>query len=185
VALKRTKLRRTRLLNTAANVALLVSAVAVCASSALDIHGHLWQSGSKAPASSTPAPMPGVPAPKVAGIDYRQSDRTLVLFLSTRCKFCRMSAPFYRELSSRVAKDSRLHRIVAVFPEGRMEVSGFITREQLGIDVIPDVRAHEYGITGTPTAVLVARDGVVQRSWVGAVNKEAQTDMIHAFIGSE
>src|SRR5919112_1736631 len=37
--------------------------------------------------------------PEIAGVDYKQSPRTLILALSADCRYCTKSAPFYNRLA--------------------------------------------------------------------------------------
>ena len=102
----------------------------------------------------------------VADVDWGKNDRTLLLTLSQGCHYCSASAPFYRRLTQETAgrKDVGL---VAVLPQpvedGRSYLSG------LGVEVA-DVRQaplDSLGVVGTPTLILVNKQGVVIDSWRG------------------
>ena len=174
-------------LNAAANIALIAASLAVVATSSLDVYSRFHSGGAPAAAATTPRParvafQPGAKAPAVPGIDYGNSDRTLVMFLSTHCKYCEMSLPFYRELNGRLGSNGAGRHMVAVFPQTAAEVKTFKEREKLDIDTVAATELNEFGVSGTPTLVLVARDGSVIKSWVGAPADPVKEAISSAFL---
>lgn len=160
-----------RTLHNATNIALLMAGLAIFADRALELSSRLHEA--KIPPQTAvrtrPAPFrPGQRAPSISGVNYASADRTLVLILSTNCKFCRMSAPFYREMASKL--DAR-HRMVAVFPQSSEEIQRF---ENLGCEIRSEIPIETLGISGTPTAILVSRNGTVIQSWIGAPNDQVK-----------
>jgi thiol-disulfide isomerase/thioredoxin len=183
---------RTLLQNTvlaaAANIALILACVAVCADQAVDLYSRLHEPITPpAPIASTARagrPMPfhaGTKAPEVSGVDYARSDRTLVLFLSTKCKFCKMSAPFYTELARKLRGNGR-RRVVAVFPQASAAVDEFKSAQSLACETIPDVQFSEFGVSGTPTMLLVSRDGTVIQAWAGAPDERTKKAIVSAIV---
>lgn len=174
-------------LNIATQVALICASIAVTTSSAFDIYARLYPAPA-APsfAPSRPAPTafrPGARAPVVAGVDYARADRTLVLFLSTHCKFCDMSVPFYQDLAAKLAAGAgRNRKLVAVFSQTADEVNQYKQRKQLPIETVADASVGDVGISGTPTLLLVASDGTVLRSWVGAPQEKVKDAILAAFL---
>ena len=183
-------LRRARTLNTAKNMALICASIAVTTSSAFDIYSRLHPAAAAvAPTPVTPRPATtafrtGAKAPALAGVDYARADRTLVLFLSTHCKYCEMSVPFYRDLAAKLANgaNGNRKRLVAVFPQTADEISQYKQREKLAIETVADASLNDLGIAGTPTLLLVAADGTVLRSWVGAPQEKVKDAILSAFL---
>lgn len=178
-------LRHARILNSAANISLMAASLAVVATSSLDVYSRFHPVA--ATASTTPRPAlvsfkTGMKAPVVPKVDYSSSDRTLVLFLSTHCKYCEMSLPFYRELNSGLSRNSAGRRIVAVFPQTAAEVKAFKDREKLDMDTVADTQLSDFGVSGTPTLLLVGRDGNVIKSWVGAPAEQVKQAISAAFF---
>ena len=102
----------------------------------------------------------------ISGIDWKANKHSLVIALSTTCRFCKESADFYQRL---IADRQLLEkvRIVAVFPQPVEEGQAFL--QALGI---PNVEVkhsglNEIGVDGTPTLLLVDESGKVVDSWVG------------------
>jgi 3-oxoacyl-ACP reductase-like protein len=59
--------------------------------------------------------------------------------MSTKCKFCTASIPFYKRLLQGQNKnDSSLH-IVAAFPSSFEEVNKFVEENQFSIETVSDV----------------------------------------------
>lgn len=50
------------------------------------------------------------------GINWNESEETVVLALSDKCHFCTESAPFYQRLTQELAGSKKV-RLVAVFPQ--------------------------------------------------------------------
>src|SRR5665213_1996863 len=97
-------LRHTRSLQVTTNIALIVASIAVAGNSSFELYSRFHSAAAPPRVTTAARPervpfQPGVKAPVVPGIDYGKSDRTLVMFISTHCKYCEMSLPFYRELN--------------------------------------------------------------------------------------
>ena len=172
-------------LDIATRVALIVASFTLAVNSSVELFSHLH--GSSA-AGSTPArtmPLPfraGQKAPIISGVDYSTSERTMVLFLSTNCGFCRQSAPFYRELSTKVASNKN-RKLVGIFPQNAIEVAQYKQHEQFDFDVISDMPLGDAGVSGTPTMLLVSRNGTVIRAWIGAPRPQEKEAIASALLG--
>ena len=181
------KPKRTRTLNTTASIAVIVASTLVAVNTSLDLRAR-WRQP-KAPAASRPVQaarqfQPGMHAPAVRGVDYASADRTLVLFLSTHCGYCEKSVPFYKELSAKLAEGAagRQRKLVAVFPQDTGEVNQYKTAKGLRIETVGGAVLGELGVSGTPTMLLVSREGVVLRAWMGAPPQETQRAIAAAFL---
>jgi len=51
------------------------------------------------------------------GIDFRASQRTLLLVFRNNCRFCTDSMPFYRELARKIASAGSNVRFIGVTPQ--------------------------------------------------------------------
>lgn len=113
-------------------------------------------------------------------INWGRADHTLVLALSTHCHFCNESADFYRRLAP-VAAAAKVP-LVAVFPQPVDEARAHWISENLpltGVDFIQSA-AGSLPISGTPTLILVDRNGVVLRAWAGKQPTSGEAEIIHA-----
>jgi hypothetical protein len=106
-------------------------------------------------------------------VDWAKNGQTLLLVLSSGCHFCTESAPFYQ----RLIRESGINRI-ALLPQPADEGRRYI--ESLGITVgeVRQVRLDSLRVIGTPTILIVDRDGVVTDSWVGVLSPEEETALL-------
>jgi hypothetical protein len=112
----------------------------------------------------------GSKAPSIGGVDYSARDKTLVLFLSAYCHYCRASIGFYNELDRRARASSGRLLIVPVFPEAKQAVERFQAAERLEPGQLTNFDYRGFGVRVTPTALLVGRNGNVEGSWAGSAD---------------
>jgi hypothetical protein len=158
-----------------ANVAIIIAAVLLAA---LTANKFFFSPGSGSTAQAVTSQGVKV-GDKVALPDFNwaQSERTLVVALSTNCHFCTESAPFYQRVAAEILKHRRT-RLVTVVPQS-VEV-GRKYLDELGV-AIDDVRQsplNAVGVRGTPTLILVDKEGIARRVWVGKLPDGAQSEVI-------
>ena len=117
---------------------------------------------------------------QIAGLDWSRHQRTLVLALNTGCHFCQDSAPFYQRLihAQRLGADDL--EIVAVFPNDEEVVQQLVKHERLTLRIVPGVPLEKLGVNGTPTLLLVDRNGRVERTWVGLLTPREELEVLSA-----
>lgn len=98
-------------------------------------------------------------------IDWAKSDRTLLLVLSKGCRFCSESATFYQRLVRDT--DGRGVQFVAVLPQDVNEGRKYLNELGVTINEVKQSSLDSLGVGGTPTLILVNREGAVTDSWVG------------------
>ena len=114
---------------------------------------------------------------QLAGVNWKQHDRTLVLAISTQCHFCTASTSFYKSLATQVA----LHKsdaLIAVLPQDAATAGAFLASHNIAPAQIISLDLSELGVTGTPTLLLVNRDGLVTESWVGKLPSALENQVI-------
>ncbi len=122
---------------------------------------------------------PRIPAGTKAalgGVDWAKNHQTLLLVLSTDCRYCTESAPFYQRLTRETAERADV-QLVAVFPQEVAEGRKYL--ENLGVKV-NDVRQaapSSTGAGGTPTLILVDAQGIVKNSWVGKLSAPEEMEV--------
>jgi thioredoxin-related protein len=116
-------------------------------------------------------------------VDWAKSERTLVLVLDKSCKFCLKSAPFYQKLLRESTERRDLH-VIAVFPHGVEEGKEYLTH--IGVD-ISDVRRatlESLGLRGTPTLLLVNKQGVISGLWMGQLPPDGESAVFKYFLNT-
>lgn len=111
---------------------------------------------------------PGGQAPLMKGVDYTSSERSLVVFLSTTCRYCEKSVPFYNRLQNTGLASNHRSNFATVFWESTDQVLAFKTRVNLLAEPTSGVEFRSFGVHSTPTTLLVDSKGVVKKVWIGA-----------------
>jgi hypothetical protein len=163
-------IRRTELV---ANVAIICMAVVL---SVVLVRNYLFP----APKPMSP-PMPAsiTPGTKIAlpGVDWKANGKTLVLALSTSCRFCTESAPFYQRVVEQRAKNQNV-RLVAVFPEPVAKGQKYLTDLGITVDEVIEARLDAFGVVATPTLIMTDSAGAVADSWRGKLPSEKESEVL-------
>lgn len=105
--------------------------------------------------------------PALDSVDYARHRRTMLVFVSTTCRFCDESVPFYKTLSSLPGRGDL--QFVLVGGEGQAQLAQWAAQHQLRIDVIVTIRPGTLKVSGTPTLILASETGHVVGQWMGAL----------------
>jgi glutaredoxin len=164
-------------LETATNIAILVLAAVMCV---ILIRDYVAPRIFPPSRGRGPAPAASIPSPiRLAGLDFSRSDRTLLFVISSTCPYCRKSEEFYRSLTGK-AREYKNIQFAAALPQPEPEAREYI--QQAGLDFRQVVSADlpTIGIAGTPTLVLLDKNGNVLRYWLGVLPPEGQQRVIAA-----
>jgi len=112
----------------------------------------------------------------VPGVNWSDSDQTIVLALSNKCHFCTESAPFYQKLTQELAGRKNV-RVVAVFPQDTNAGKQYLDGLNVPITEVAQATLDSLGVRGTPTLLIVDKSGTVQQSWVGRLTAERETEV--------
>jgi hypothetical protein len=157
------------------NVAIIVACVAVTGALGARFMGFGASQPTRAPAYRT-----GDAVPTVTGVDYRQADKTLLIVVSSSCRFCTESMPFYRKLADEAkARGSRVQLAVAG-TEDVQTVKTYLTKYSLGIDRVVQLEPGTIKYGGTPTLLLIDKGGKVRGLWEGRIAEAREQEVISA-----
>ncbi len=158
------------------NIAVVVAAIVLLLSFARSYF-------SDPPATFSPEPIKkGSILHEIAGLEFDKSSRTLILALSTTCRYCTQNLPFYKNLAKQIEDGgSSSTRLIALFPESRERVDAYTSVHNLSVSVVTDVNYPELEIPFTPSLILIDSNGEVLHSWDGTLSEDEQKD-VHSAI---
>ena len=122
----------------------------------------------------------GTKFPPIRGERWNSADRTLVLALHIGCIHCEREMKFYERLVSLLKTNSASVHIVAIFPDSEEQVSTEYSRRLVGIQKTSGVDFSQLHVLGTPTLILLDRDGVVQDRWIGELSPGDKKEVLKA-----
>ena len=140
------------------NVAILVVAIILCAVLVKNFFFHSAQNSEYTVASNATL--------SIDGINWADSERTVLVALKKECKYCSASAAFYRRLAAGIASQTNT-RLIAVFPENESEAEAYLKQLEVPIREPRYVSFLSLGIKSVPTVAILDRNGVVTDLWVG------------------
>lgn len=168
------KNKLSRAVEIGSNIAIIVVAIAVVLVLAKQ---YLFPGAAVPPAPQRAAgPAKGTKL-AVDGVDWSQSETTLVLALKKGCHFCTESAGFYQKLAQQTVGQKSVH-LVAVLPDSLEDAKQYLDSLKVPIGDIKQSSLPGMGVNGTPTLILVDSKGVVQQSWVGRLPSDRETEVI-------
>src|SRR6185436_17913973 len=120
----------------------------------------------------------GSALPEIAGVDYKQSSRTLILALNVDCRYCTKSVLFYNSVAEARRENAGQFNIVATFINKDPElVKSYVEEKRLSVHPIPGVDFDKLGVHMTPTLILVDSAGRVLDSWRGELQTDGERDL--------
>jgi len=117
-------------------------------------------------------------------VDWNKSEKNLVLVLSSTCRFCNESAPFYQKLAAQKTGQNNI-RLIAVMPQTAAEAKQYLDNHKISVDEIKQTNPDTINVRGTPTLVLVDNTGAVVQSWVGKLPPEKEEEVFQQLFGGE
>ena len=112
------------------------------------------------------------------GADWRKSEASMVLALSTGCHFCSESAEFYKRLVPYAT--SHGVQVFAALPQTPDESRAYL--EHLGVADLTVTQAplDSLDVSATPTILLVDRQGKIRKAWVGKLDSDGQREVLES-----
>lgn len=124
-------------------------------------------------------PQPGYTLPAINGVRFGEAERTLLLFISTRCRPCNDSVPFYRVLIKAANRAATTTQVVLMSREPPDRVRHYAEQNQLVPHSVVSIAGDTLKeLRGTPTVLLVRNTGTVEKVWVGRLRPGEQIDLL-------
>jgi peroxiredoxin len=160
-----------------ANIAIIVVAILL---GVVLVNRYLLPASPKAEAGGDMRVRPGMKL-SLSGVDWTRADQTLLMVLSTNCRYCTESAPFYQRLAQQKAGRRDL-RLVAVLPQVTSEAQKYLNEHGVTVDEVAQVPPASVSARATPTLIIVDRTGSVIESWVGKLPPEKEAEVLKRFL---
>lgn len=161
-----------------ANLAIIVVALLL---GAVLVKRYLWPGTPQREAVERAQIKPGDKL-SLPGLDWNKGDRTLLLVLSTTCRFCTESAPFYQRLAQEKTRNTNVN-LVAILPQTVSESQKYLNDLGVSVDEIRQATPDAVKAVATPTLIIVDRTGAVIDSWVGKLPAEKEVEVVNRFVG--
>jgi len=113
---------------------------------------------------------------EIPNYNWQASNRSLLMVLSSKCKFCSESAGFYRRIITETKGGDV--RLVGVFPQDIKEARKYLQEIGVSLDNIIQVPLFSIGVIGTPTLILADEKGVAIKVWKGRLSNENEADLL-------
>lgn len=133
--------------------------------------------GSRAAAvTSKRVPTPGTKI-AVPGVNWGDKNRTLLFVMSSSCKYCKESTPFYQKIvkETKMIKDLRL---VALLPQEVEQGERYLSSMGIAIREVKQSQPGAVGASGFPTLIMVDKSGTIKKAWVGKLSADKEVEVI-------
>ncbi|HXG91282.1 MAG TPA: hypothetical protein VNN73_02795 [Blastocatellia bacterium] len=110
-------------------------------------------------------------------IDFAKAEQTLLIALSKSCRFCSESGPFYQRLIGEIAQQQNI-RCFFLFPHSVDEGKKYLDDLSIVADQVKQVDFESLQVTGTPTLILLDKNGVVTNVWVGKLEANQEEEVL-------
>lgn len=165
-------------LERAANVAIIIAAIACCAVW-LHYGPNLSRSARPTPVGRPAAHAPGDVLPEAIAVSPDPHSRVLLMFVNSHCQYCTASMSFYQQLVK--ARDDRANpmRLIALSRERVDVLQSYLAAHGVRADGYLSIGEHTADkLALTPTLLLVDSERTIQRVWTGRLNEAAQREVL-------
>ncbi|MFZ3245213.1 MAG: redoxin family protein, partial [Candidatus Acidiferrales bacterium] len=118
--------------------------------------------------------------PMLPGYGWQSNPQSLVLAIRKGCHFCEASMPFYRKLYDLEKSNALKAKMIAVLPDSATDAFEVLSTQNLPMPFISGANLSSLSVSGTPTLILVDRNGKVEKTWVGQLNSAGEESVLAA-----
>lgn len=147
------------------------------------IHRYFFAATAKPIVSENEGIKAGTKLP-LTDVDWSKSDKNLLLVLSTSCRYCTESIPFYQKLVGQKTGRGDV-KMIAVMPQSVSEAQKYLSEHKISVEEVKQISPNTINIKGTPTLVLIDKTGVVVQSWGGKLPPEKEVEVLNQLFGGE
>jgi len=142
---------------------------------------HMYQSVGAPGATTNPA-VEGLTV-EVPGYDFKRSDATVVITLSSTCKYCTESLPFLASLFTSQVLRERGIAVIATSLETEESLRTYLGVHGLEVEHVYSVSPDMLWVRQTPAVSIVDSGGRVVRIWRGLITKRRLDEITVALQG--
>jgi len=103
---------------------------------------------------------------------------SVLLVLSTQCRFCTESMPFYTKLSKLPeTREGRL-RLAAITLQPVPEMQKYLAAYSLPVSAVVPIADSGFNVSATPALVVIRGDGTVVESWSGWLDTQQEQQVL-------
>lgn len=114
---------------------------------------------------------------KLPGADWQAAPVSILLQISSTCRFCNESMPFYKQLMAvRQAQSTKVPVIVAS-ADAVAVMQKHLEDQQVSVDKVLHSRLESLGMV-TPTVYIVDSQGVVKRVFIGKLDSSGEKELL-------
>jgi hypothetical protein len=114
----------------------------------------------------------------VTGYDWAQANTTALLAINSRCHFCEDSLPFYRTLGNVARHAKGSFRVIAVSTEPSETLTVYLQNHSVDLQGVYKYSLSKLGIRGTPTVLVLDRNGVVRSVFSGKLDRAREGQLM-------
>jgi thioredoxin-related protein len=118
----------------------------------------------------------------VENVDWASHQQWVLLVLQKGCRFCEESMPFYKRLTAQLSDQANAH-LVALLPQTEKESRQYLTDNMVDIADVRQASLRSVGVQGTPTLLLVDKNGTVLEQWLGKVPASQEDTVLSRLKG--
>lgn len=113
---------------------------------------------------------------RVEGVDLSKSIQNVIVFVDRSCKYCDLDAPFYQRLAK--ASQTQGVKVIFAFPHDLRDGKRYLAEKQIEPDEVVRLRFNQIGIQGTPTLMLLNREGGIIGKWTGELSAPVENYIV-------
>ena len=107
---------------------------------------------------------------------FSGADRTVAIVIRESCGYYTASMPFYRELAAQQRAAS--FRLEAVTTDRVSQCEAYLKTHDVAVDDVVVVPPDRLGVQGTPTLLVIARNGKVEHVATGQLDANGQKAVV-------
>ena len=114
---------------------------------------------------------------KLPGADWQSAPLSVLLQISSTCRFCNESMPFYRQLMAARQSAAAKVPVIVASADGVAVMRQHLEEQQLAVDKVLHSRLEAFAPI-TPTVYVVDSKGVVKRAFIGKLDAAGEKELL-------